>query len=203
MICAWIDTSSAETGSSQTISTGSIASARAMPTRWRCPPDIWCGKRSACCGSRPTCATQLAHAFRARALLWHDAVHLERLVDHLADGHARVERGVGVLEDHLDAPAHGAQRCRIERRHVDALEQDPAARRLLQLQDAAAGGGFAAARFAHQAQGLAAAQILKLTPSTARTVAAGPANIPPPTSKCLTRLSTSRMKSSLMPHAPV
>ena len=33
MICAWIDTSSAETGSSHTINDGSMASARAMPTR--------------------------------------------------------------------------------------------------------------------------------------------------------------------------
>src|SRR5215831_1858448 len=31
MICAWIDTSSADTGSSQTISDGSTASARAIP----------------------------------------------------------------------------------------------------------------------------------------------------------------------------
>jgi hypothetical protein len=39
MICAWIETSSAETGSSPTISSGFSASARAMPMRWRCPPE--------------------------------------------------------------------------------------------------------------------------------------------------------------------
>ena len=33
--CAWIDTSSAETGSSATTSFGFSASARAMPMRWR------------------------------------------------------------------------------------------------------------------------------------------------------------------------
>lgn len=33
MTCAWVVTSSAETGSSQTISLGSAASARAIPTR--------------------------------------------------------------------------------------------------------------------------------------------------------------------------
>jgi hypothetical protein len=38
MICAWIETSSAETGSSQTISRGESASARAMPMRCRWPP---------------------------------------------------------------------------------------------------------------------------------------------------------------------
>ena len=34
-----IDTSSADTGSSQTISFGSTASARAMAMRWRWPPE--------------------------------------------------------------------------------------------------------------------------------------------------------------------
>ena len=43
MTCAWIETSSAETGSSQTISFGSTASARAMPMRWRWPPENSCG----------------------------------------------------------------------------------------------------------------------------------------------------------------
>jgi hypothetical protein len=35
MICAWMDTSSADTGSSQTISCGDTASARAIPILWR------------------------------------------------------------------------------------------------------------------------------------------------------------------------
>ena len=34
-----IDTSKADTGSSQTISLGSTIRARAMPMRWRCPPE--------------------------------------------------------------------------------------------------------------------------------------------------------------------
>ena len=37
--CAWIDTSKAETGSSHTMSFGFTARARAMPTRWRWPPE--------------------------------------------------------------------------------------------------------------------------------------------------------------------
>ena len=43
MICAWIDTSSAVVGSSATISCGSAARARAITTRWRMPPENWCG----------------------------------------------------------------------------------------------------------------------------------------------------------------
>ena len=39
MICAWIETSSAVVGSSATMSCGSAASASAMTTRWRMPPE--------------------------------------------------------------------------------------------------------------------------------------------------------------------
>ena len=44
-ICACTETSSAETGSSQTISFGFTASARATPMRCRWPPENSCGKR--------------------------------------------------------------------------------------------------------------------------------------------------------------
>ena len=37
MTWAWTETSNADTGSSQTMSSGSTDSARAMPIRWRCP----------------------------------------------------------------------------------------------------------------------------------------------------------------------
>ena len=47
-------TSRAETGSSHTISSGWVASARATPMRWRWPPENWCGKSAACSGRRPT-----------------------------------------------------------------------------------------------------------------------------------------------------
>src|SRR5439155_190620 len=54
---AWIDTSSADTGSSQTMISGRRASARAMPMRWRWPPENWCGYRLMWSGSRPTPST--------------------------------------------------------------------------------------------------------------------------------------------------
>ena len=41
--CAWIETSSAATASSQTSNSGLTASARAMPMRARWPPENWCG----------------------------------------------------------------------------------------------------------------------------------------------------------------
>jgi hypothetical protein len=42
-ICAWIVTSSAVVGSSAMSSLRSHASAMAIITRWRMPPDSWCG----------------------------------------------------------------------------------------------------------------------------------------------------------------
>ena len=42
-ICAWIVTSSAVVGSSAISSSGSQASAIAIITRWRMPPESWCG----------------------------------------------------------------------------------------------------------------------------------------------------------------
>ena len=45
MIWAWMDTSSADTGSSQTISLGVNASALATPIRCRWPPENSAGNR--------------------------------------------------------------------------------------------------------------------------------------------------------------
>ena len=42
-ICAWIVTSSAVVGSSAMSSAGLHDSAMAIMTRWRMPPEIWCG----------------------------------------------------------------------------------------------------------------------------------------------------------------
>ena len=42
-ICAWIVTSSAVVGSSASSTRGSQVSAIAIITRWRNPPDSWCG----------------------------------------------------------------------------------------------------------------------------------------------------------------
>ena len=47
MIAACTDTSRADVTSSQTSMAGSAASARAIATRWRSPPESWSGKRSA------------------------------------------------------------------------------------------------------------------------------------------------------------
>ena len=48
----------------------------------------------------------------------------QRLGQDLADRHARIERGVGVLKDDLGVAAEGAQLAGIERQEIAALEAD-------------------------------------------------------------------------------
>ena len=71
----------------------------------------------------------------------------------------RVQRGVGVLEDDLHVAAQRTQVVAVHAPDVGALEPDLARAGLDQPQDAAAGRRLAAARFAHQAQGLALADV--------------------------------------------
>ena len=109
MTCAWIETSSAETGSSSMISFGSRASARAIPIRWRWPPENSCGKRSRCSGFRPTRESS------SRELLLEPRratpASAQRRGEDLAHALARVQRRLRVLEDHLHLPADRQHRA--------------------------------------------------------------------------------------------
>src|SRR5215469_9876298 len=70
-ICFWIVTSSAVVGSSAMSSFGSQASAIAIITRWRIPPENWCGyspMRSLACGMPTRLRTSVARS-RACSLL--------------------------------------------------------------------------------------------------------------------------------------
>src|SRR5882724_2055189 len=85
-------------------------------------------------------------------------MQIERVADDLPDTLARVERCVGVLEDHLDlAP----DRFHLLAREADQLLApvlDRARRRLEQLDDRAAEGGLATSRLADQPEGLTLAE---------------------------------------------
>ena len=84
---------------------------------------------------------------------------LQGLADDRPHGQARIERSVRVLEDDLHVAPQRAQRIAVHARDVGALEHHLAGGRLDQAQDAAAGRRFAAARLAHQPQGLALADV--------------------------------------------
>jgi hypothetical protein len=82
-------------------------------------------------------------------------MHLEGLTDDVAHGHARIERCVGVLEDHLHPAAHLAHLLAAERRELGAVELHRPRGRLVKLEDRASGRRLAAARLAHETQRLA------------------------------------------------
>ena len=98
---------------------------------------------------------QLLHALGA-LLRVAEPVDLHRLRDQLAHREARVQRGVGVLKDHLHALAVGLHLPVIQVRDLRAAAEDAPGVRLVDLQDGAAQRALAAAALAHQTHGLAA-----------------------------------------------
>ena len=85
----------------------------------------------------------------------HQLVRHRRLADDLAHPHARVQRGIGILEDHLHAQLVGAPfRARQALHRLAAIAQLARAGRQ-DARDDAAQRGLAAARLAHDANDLA------------------------------------------------
>ena len=74
----------------------------------------------------------------------------ESLVNDVAHLQARVQAGIGILEDHLHAPAQRAQLRLVEMGDVDAFELDHTGRWLQQSKDGPARSGLSAARLADQ-----------------------------------------------------
>ena len=97
-----------------------------MPMRWRWPPENSCGIAAGMLGQQADALEQLARPRASRRAPRRRARGSRSgSADDLADGHARVERGVGVLEDDLHAPAQRRSRvagesgrCRCPRRRT-------------------------------------------------------------------------------------
>ena len=81
------------------------------------------------------------------------------LADDRARRHPRIERRVGVLEDHLHLLAIGHHPHRVEIGDVFAVHADAALGRLEQLEHGPADRGLAAARLADEPQRLAAPDV--------------------------------------------
>jgi hypothetical protein len=100
-------------------------------------------------------------------------VQQEDLAQLPADGVHRIQRGHRLLEDHADAGAADALHLlRRQGREVEPVEQhlaalDAAHRLRQQAHDGEGGHALAAAGFADDAEGAAAGDGSKLTPSTA------------------------------------
>ncbi len=78
--------------------------------------------------------------------------------DDASDRHARVERGIGILKDHLDRLARRPQGLALEVRHVDPGERDGAGIGLDETHEAAPQRRLARARFPDDAERLALEQ---------------------------------------------
>ena len=154
MIWAWIETSSAETGSSAMISFGLQRERPGDPDPLALPAGELVRIAVVVLGVEPDPLEQLLDA-RFSTSPRRDAVEPQRVADDLADALARVQRRVGVLEDHLHLAAQRLQLAALQADDLLAVEAHRARRRLEQLQDRAAQGGLAAARLADQAQRLA------------------------------------------------
>ena len=167
MICAWMDTSSAEIGSSATMKSGLAASARAMPMRCCWPPENSCGYRLMCRGLSPTVA--ISSRTRSRfAVPACQAERLDRLRDDFADRHSRVERRV---QDPERSSAGGGARSRSSRadrcaRSVPS-EDHFAGRRFDQPQDRAARASICRSPTRRPGPWFRLARMSSVTPSTA------------------------------------
>src|SRR3990172_3166461 len=77
-----------------------------------------------------------------------------RLEDRAADREARVERRVGILEDHLHPAAKGPQLLLLRAAHVDPVEGDAARVGLVQPNQAASERALSAPGLADDAERL-------------------------------------------------
>ena len=174
-ICAWMVTSSAVVGSSAISSFGLQASAMAIITRWRMPPESWCGySRTRRSGSgMPTSAASRPPAPRASRA---DSPWCSRSVSPIcrptvSTGLSEVIGSWKIIEmslprmlAHLRARAAPADRGP----RSGSRPAIRAGRRLDQPQDRQRGDGLAAAGLADDRQRLARVDAND-TPSTART----------------------------------
>ena len=128
-IPAWTVTSSAVVGSSAISSFGRVASALAIATRWRIPPENWCGNASSArsgSGSR-TSPRSSCGAARGQRCFESPSWYADVLGELAADRHHRMERGERVLEDHRElAAADLSQAAAREREQVPAADRPPA-----------------------------------------------------------------------------
>ncbi len=112
-------------------------------------------------GVQPHHRQQFIDAGRARGAIGHQVVTVQPLRDDVGDFHARVQARVRILKNHLGlAPKRAHRRTTFaQARDVLTCELDRPAGRLIQADQAAAGGGFARTGLADQPQRLAFIQV--------------------------------------------
>ena len=163
-ICACTVTSSAVVGSSAIKRSGSLASAIAIITRWRWPPESWCG-----IALQPgfrlgdSAQGEQLEDPRPRRLAGDAAVQQQDFAELLFDGVKRIERRHRLLEHDGDVAAAVTPDLPFGETHqVLALEHDGAGRMRRrrigqQFHDRQCGGRLAGAGLADQRERLALA----------------------------------------------
>ena len=139
---------------------GSTASARAIATRWRWPPDSSCGNFAAMTsgGTSPTASSSSSARSRTLAL-GDEPVDPKRPRNVVLDPLDGVERGERVLEDHLDVRAVAAEAATpSDPAHVLAAEPDRARRRFVEPRQQTGDGALAASARADESSDAARAQ---------------------------------------------
>ena len=130
-----------------------------MLIRWHWPPENSMGRRPpASLGLMPTdsrVGAGLGPAFVAGP----DAPDGQGLHDRVENTPTRIQRGDGVLEDHLDLGPRLAQLARTEGGELGAGEADRSGVGRMDEGDGPSRGGLSTSRFAHQAQGLAGGHV--------------------------------------------
>ena len=145
-------------GSSTSSSSGSCSSARAMPTRWRWPPDS-ASARLSTCSVRPTRSKQLEGLVHVGLRKAAQQGSPERDVAQPARQHV-LHHGQALdqgefLEDHADAAARLAQAAARQAGELEVAQEHLAGGRLDQAVDAADQRRLAGAGGADQADDLA------------------------------------------------
>lgn len=146
-----METSSADTGSSQITSLGVERNGARNADALQLPARKFVRIAAGMLGREAHAAQQFVDALGAGF----QPVNEVRLGEQLAHGVARVEAAVRVLEHHLHVLARVAQLLAIHGEQVLPAKADCAAAGFVQAQQAAPQGGFAAAGLAHDAQGFA------------------------------------------------
>ena len=175
-------TSSAVVGSSAISTSGRSASAMAIITRWRMPPESSCGycfSRVSACGMRTASSASMARFARRAARQRRCAPRSPRSAAGRCQH--RVERGHRLLEDHGDAVAANAPHRALRRASPDPVPPNrieppanPRGRLRQQPHDGERGHRLARAGFAGDAQGLAAPR----SKDRSSTSGASPASVP-------------------------
>ena len=183
-------TSSAVVGSSAISSFGLQASAMAIITRWRMPPESWCGySRTRRAGVGDADQRQHLDGARLGVARRQALVQPQRLADLAADGQHRVQAGHRLLEDHADvvaadARASPARRASAGRGRRSGSRRRSAGRLRDQAQDRHRGDRLAAAALADDRQRLAGVDMERQPVDRAHDAVAACA-------KCVCRFSTS------------